>query len=150
MTLTNLIIWRACNAKDFLRITIEWKSIWKIKPLLLITCQQFYFHRFSSNILMSKNLSKVSNKSLISQILLLTFSDSESSVNENEHTQPFKAVAGQKKTWFFVQWVKRSLQLRRKKIKMEMTYEDKSFWNFLDFVILPLFSIRKNNCQNST
>lgn len=76
---------------------------------------------------MSKNLSKVSNKSLISQILLLTFSDSESSVNENEHTQPFKAVAGQKKTWFFVQWVKRSLQLRRKKIKMEMTYEDKSF-----------------------
>ena len=87
-------------------------------------------------------------KSLISQILLLTFSDSESSVNENEHTQPFKAVAEQKKTWFFVQWVKRSLQLLRKKIKMEMTYEDESFWNFLDFVILPLFSIRKNNCQN--
>ena len=68
MTLTNLIIWRACNAKDFLRITIEWKSIWKIKPLLLITCQQFYFHRFSSNILMSKNLSKVSNKLETNQI----------------------------------------------------------------------------------
>ena len=68
MTLTNLIIWRACNAKDFLRITIEWKSIWKIKTLLLITCQQFYFHRFSSNILMSKNLSKVSNKLETNQI----------------------------------------------------------------------------------